>query len=199
MEPALGLQGAADFAGPGIPNRFEGLSLRAQHFFQHLWPGDVGAEGQSFLCSPGKVPAFAPLPDGLHQPAPGRCWQRKSPGSGDLLVFYRSPEMYGGWEMKWPLISQALKLAATMSLLGIWIMRNQSAGLCRRTQSILSHRPSFSNFVFLFFFLSLRGGSLTLYLLLPKQRKARVFGDHTPKLKIHFSHALWPLYGSTPL
>lgn len=48
--------------------------------------------------------------------------------------------------MKWPLISQALKLAATMNLLGIWIMWNQSAGLGRRTQSILSHRPSFSNF-----------------------------------------------------
>lgn len=153
MGPALGLQGAAVFTGSGIPNRFEGLSLRAQHFFQHLWSGDVGAEGQSFLCSLGKVPALAHCrTDGLHQPAPGRFWQHKSPGSGDLLVFYRSPAMCGGWEMKWPLISQALKLAATMSLLGIWFMRNQSAGLGRRTQSILSHRPSFSNFFFLSFF-----------------------------------------------
>lgn len=50
-----------------------------------------------------------------------------------------------------------------------------------------------------FFFLSLRGGGLALHLPLPRQRKARVFGDQTPKLKIHFSHALWPLYGSTPL
>lgn len=59
MGPALGLQGAAVFTGSGITNRFEGLSLRAQHFFQHLWSGDVGAEGQSFLCSLGKVPALA--------------------------------------------------------------------------------------------------------------------------------------------
>lgn len=151
MGPTLGLQGAAVFTGPGIPNRFEGLSLRVQHFFQHLWPGSAGAEGPSFLCSPGKVSAFTPLPDRLHQPAPGRFWQRKSPGSGDLLVFYRSPAMYGGWEMKGPLISQTLKLAANMNLLGIWITRNQGAGLCRRTQFILSHRSSFLNFVTFFF------------------------------------------------
>ena len=42
--------------------------------------------------------------------------------------------------MKGPLPSQALKLAATMSLLGIWFMRIQGTGLCRHARPILSHR-----------------------------------------------------------
>lgn len=98
--------------------------------------------------------------------------------------------------MKGPLPSQALKLAATMSLLGIWIAKVRAyAGIHNPS---FSHRPPLFKFCYSFFFF-LRGGRLALHLPLPRQRKAQDFGDQAPKLKIYFSHALWPLYSSTPL